>query len=312
MSNDILNLISKIGEKEASLKDKVFISPVFFNTSVAARVSGLIYTFEIPKLNPGWYAFKPTGTSKARKVKEATMAEIEAYVKPLPKIRAVLTMKKDDVYLAKVDKVNRYLPTEELHPVLLCDDSVSDFDQVICRFDGANLWYESLDAFNGPAKGEYLREQMLKLTDPDKVRFSGLLFEERSAYALRLALDKKLVEDRKKLVVEADVKHAGGKLIKFVERSDHLSVTYTVDGQQYTSYVSKDPKHQVITAGVCLSGNDQKFDLKSLVTVLREGHRRHAIHHFNNTNDSDETVAGSFEADPHRRTGDGDDDYEDD
>ena len=44
----------------------------------------------------------------------------------------------------------------------------------------------------------------------------------------------------------------------------------TVDGRQFTSSVNKD-NLTIQMAGICLSGEDQKFDLASMVGVLREG-----------------------------------------
>jgi hypothetical protein len=93
-----------------------------------------------------------------------------------------------------------------------------------------------------------------------------------------MTLDKKLKEDRMKQTLQGDVEHAGGKLIGVAEKSDHFSVTYNVDGEQFTSMVSKNPQHNVISAGICLLGNDKKFTLKNLITVVREAQQKHIVH----------------------------------
>jgi hypothetical protein len=211
----------------------------------------------------------------------ANLIEREMYLKYLDKLRIVLVMKKDGIFYGIPDKANKFgFLINDLLPVFLNDDTPMDFDRIITRFDGANIWFDQVDQGNDPAKAEYLRNCMTKVLDPEEIKFSGLTLEERFAYTLRLTLDKKLVIDRTKDGIKKDVEFAGGAFVKFVERSDHFSVTYRINGQEYTSYVSKDPIHSVISAGLCLNGNDTRFDLKSLVTVIREGHQKGLIHHY--------------------------------
>jgi hypothetical protein len=279
---NVLDLISKIGRKEAQITQQVFISPVFYNALVATRIDGLIYSFTLPAATEyGWYCLQPVDTKKARIVEQANLIEREMYLKNLDKLRIVLVMKKDGIFYGVPDKANKFgFQVNDLLPIFLCDDMPMDFDRVITRFDGANIWFDQIDQSNDPAKAEYLRNCMTKVQEPEKIKFSGLSLEEKFAYTLRLTVDKKLVIDRTKDGLKQDVEFAGGSFLKFVERSDHFSVTYKVNGQEYTSYVSKDPVHSVISAGLCLQGNDKRFDLKSLVTVIREGHQKGLIHHY--------------------------------
>ena len=54
------------------------------------------------------------------------------------------------------------------------------------------------------------------------------------------------------------------------------TVTFTVDGQTHRSTVHKNDL-TVLVAGICLSGEDRKFDLQSLVGVIREGSQRRQL-----------------------------------
>lgn len=282
MGDSVLDIIKKIGVTESALTKSVFISPVFSTRIVATHVAGMNYTFEIPKVAPGWHKFRPIDTKRAKLAGKADLSDIESYLKYFDKARLVLVMKKDDVYMAVPEKMNKFgLPAQELVPVFLTDDTVMDFDRVMARYDGANFWFESVDMGNAPDKAEYLRTCLETLQDPSKIKYAGLNFEEKLSYTLRVTLDHKFVEDRKKRVIEEHVTHAGGKLLRFAEKTDHISVTYTVDGEQFTSHVSKDPAHQVIAAGICLAGNDKRFDLKSLITVMREAKKKRIVHRFN-------------------------------
>jgi hypothetical protein len=65
------------------------------------------------------------------------------------------------------------------------------------------------------------------------------------------------------------LEHAGAELKNYVERHDVYTVTYEVDGQWHVSAVAKKDL-SVQVAGICLSGEDQNFDLQSLVGVIRE------------------------------------------
>jgi hypothetical protein len=276
---DVLDLIAKIGAGENSITEREFVSPIFNNTLVATRVCGLIYAFTIPKTNPGWYKIRPIDGKRARIIGPADPMEIEQYQKFLDRVRLVLVMKNGPVYMAIPDKANKFgFASNELLPIFLTDDTVMDFDRVLARFDGSNFWFESVDLANDPTKADYLRISIEKLLDPKKIKFSGLTFEEKLAYSCKVTLDKKFVEDKKKLSLKEDVEHAGGKFVRFAEKSDHFSVTYKVDGEEFTSTISKDPRHMVITAGICLQNNDKTFNLKSLITVVREAQDRDIVH----------------------------------
>lgn len=275
----IFGIIDELGGMEEALQEREFVSPVFNTRLVATQVDGLVYTFKIPQMRQGWYKFKPVDPQSARSVGEASFLEREQYLSALEKYRVVLVMKHKSVYLAVPEKMNKFrLSFKEPVPVLLPDDSVMDFEQVIVRYDGVNTWFGEPDPSYDPRKGDYLRRSLEELVEPLDLKFSGLTFEEKQAYSFRVSLSKRFIEDRKEKGLRESVEHAGGAFIRFLEREDHYSVTYRVEGEEYTSQVSKDPVHRVLSAGLCLNSNDRRFDLKSLVTVIREGQRGDLIY----------------------------------
>lgn len=271
----VLELIEKMGEEEDRATD--FISPVFFNRQVATRICGIVHTYTIPKVGSGWYKFRGIDSKRAAMVDHASFEERERYLEYLPAIRMVLLYAQKGAYYAVPLKSSGRVHTEPL-PVYLCDDMVMDFDHVVARDDGLCLWFDRVDMGRDPSMPEYLRSSLVTGLHPDALKFSGLCLEERVAYALRYGLNRELLKERERRELEDGVQHAGGKLIDYKVQDDHYRVTYEVDGAHYTSMISKDPQHRVITAGICLSGGDRAFDLKSLITVMREGSQRGLIH----------------------------------
>ena len=278
--NDVLDIITKLGETENSLTKREFISPVYKNRCVITKIDKISYPFTIPETKPGWYKFKPKDHKNAKVLGPCSYQDTESYLKFLQKVRMILVQRDGDVFYGVPFKTNQQgLDIKVIYPIyLVLDDTAQEFDEVICRFDGANLWYQSVDINNDQAKVNYLRESLKALVLPKKIAYSGLRFEDKMAYAVRCEIDKKLQEKTKEYRLKHAVEHAGGIFKSFTEKGDHFSVSYVVDGEKYTSVISKNDNLQVLTAGICLNSGDQKFDLTSLISVIREGQNRDLIH----------------------------------
>lgn len=280
MSDSVLDLIKKLGETENTLTSRVFVSPVYKNREVITRIDHIVYPFSIPETKAGWWKFKPKNRKEARVINPCDMQEIEGYLKCLQKVRMILVQRDGDIFYGVPFKTNdQGLDIKVLYPIyLVMDDTAQDFDEVICRYDGANLWYQSVELNNDQAKVDYIRRALLAAVLPKNLKYSGLRFEDKMAYAVRCEIDKKVLEKNKEYTLKKAVEHAGGIFKAFTEKGDHFSITYEVDGERYTSTVSKNDGMQVLTAGICLSGGDKDFDLTSLVSVIREGQNRDLIH----------------------------------
>jgi hypothetical protein len=277
---DALDLIKKLGETQNSLTSREFVSPVYKNRRVVTRIDKINYPFHIPETKSGWWKFRPKNHKEARVLGSCDLQDIESYLNCLPKARMVLVQRDGDVYYGVPFKNNILgLDIKVLYPIyLVTDDMAQDFHEVICRYDGSNLWYQSVEINNDQAKVDYIRRCLLAAVLPNKITFTGLRFEDRAAYAIRCEIDKKVQERSKEFRLKKAVEHAGGIFKSFIEKGDHFSITYEVDGSKYTSTVSKNDGNQVLTAGICLSGGDRNFDLTSLVSVIREGQNRDLIH----------------------------------
>ena len=161
------------------------------------------------------------------------------------------------------------LRIEDAVPVHLTEDGLERFETIIARFDGRVFWYERRDPGRDPSLAAYLREQLNVGTRPDDLHKANLSREEREAYAFARALIAQAEQDRVEGRLKNALDHAGASYRSHVERGDVFVITYEVDGRTHTSAIRRDDL-TVETAGICLAGQDRRFDLTSLVGVLRE------------------------------------------
>jgi hypothetical protein len=157
----------------------------------------------------------------------------------------------------------------------LAAGDLAPFETVIARFDGTSFWYERRDPARNPAIAEYLRGQLAQRganglpPEAGELHKRGLSREECEAYTLvRRDLAETLRDPAERRLDEA-LAHAGAALTSYNARDGLYTVRYRVDGREHVSTVNQHDL-TVTSAGICLSGQDRRFDLASLVGVLQE------------------------------------------
>lgn len=273
-SKHISDALNRLAEAESRFLASEFLAPVVRGGRVQVRIAGVVCSLRIqPPDFEGWGVFRPASHSEAALVRPAKLAERRRYLDLFPLVRLILTNSRDGRWLGlPAHRADSRFRIDGPAPVRLVEEPQL-FDVVEARYDGVEFWYAGPDARRDPAAAGYLRRELDRLTPPESLHRPGLTAEERAAYALvywpRYEATEEGRRTREERRLRRALEHAGAELTGYVERDDVYTVTYEVDGERHVSAVSK-ADLTVQVAGICLSGEDQNFDLQSLVGVIRE------------------------------------------
>jgi len=273
-SVQVTDALARLAAAEERFLASEFLAPAVRGGRVQVRISGVVCTLRVtPADVEGWGVFRPASHAEAALVRPAKLAERQRYLELFPLVRLILAGRSDGQWLAlPAHRGDSRFRIEGLIPVRLVEEGQL-FEVVEARFDGSQFWYAAPDPRRDPAVASYLREQLAALVLPERVRRPGLTAEERAAYALnywpRYGATEVARQGREERRLRGALAHAGAELKEYVERDDVYTVTYEVDGVRHVSAVAK-ADLSVQVAGICLSGEDEHFDLQSLVGVIRE------------------------------------------
>jgi hypothetical protein len=278
--NNSTNLaIARLAQIESTLIGSEFLAPVARGGGVAMKLAGVRCALRIdePREFTGWGVFRATSYTSATLVRDATARESRQYLRLFPPTRLVVCGRRGGVVEAlpaNADgdrmQINGWVDVQL--PI-----DVDLFDTIISRFDGGVFWFDHVDPRTDPAAAAYLRQRWIAMTPPEFLDRPALTAGQRAAYAhaydRRQAAIRAAEAQQGELRLTRALTHGGATLHDFAEARDSYRVTYTVDGRRHVSVVDKQ-NLTVQSAGICLSGEDRKFDLESLVGVLREGTSR--------------------------------------
>jgi len=270
----------RLAAAESDFLRQQFLAPRLANQPVRVRLAGVVCTLRVePAAFQGWGVFQPVTLAQARLVRLASLRERTAYLSLFPRVRFVLCRRTNDQWYGLLAGADSRFHLVAAGPVpLQLVDCRQLFDTVVCRFDGSQFWWEQPEPRRAkPA--EQLREALAGLREPEALEVLGLTPVEQAVYEahyrVRQAEIADSLRDRTEERLAAALEHAGATLQGYREREDAFTVEYLVDGERHTSVLRKDDL-QVQAAGICLRGTDGRFDLQSLVGVIREakdGHR---------------------------------------
>ncbi|MCJ8283072.1 MAG: hypothetical protein MJK14_25530 [Rivularia sp. ALOHA_DT_140] len=273
---DIRKLIHKLATKENKLLSTEFIAPCLANSKLITRIAGMVYTFT-PKQRDfeGWGIFKPINQKQAAFIEEPNLPLISEYLKKLQPLRLRLAYPlRGQSWLAypvnEADTIERYGYCKPVAVHLV--NEANRFEVIIARTDTAAWWFDECDRRADVMLTEQLREQFKQLISLEELAFKGMTPEMRTAYDLATQQAKEFSALQQQKRDEKRLKKAlqmgGGELQQWSDRQDYWVVNWiTSDGEHHTSAISKNDL-TVMSAGICLSGEDEKFDLQSLVGVV--------------------------------------------
>ncbi len=271
-------LIETLAREEAGLRGREFLAPLTRGARARLRLCGLVYELAVRPPQPGWWRCRVLDARRAEVVEEALPWQRGDYLALWPALRVVLVAplrapdRPNDAWVALPFNPSDALQRFGLSGPLLVQlvEAGRPFERAVARVEGATLWYDEPDRRGDPLLAEGLRAALSE--ERERPGLAGLAPGEAAAYALlagriqeRRAVDAAASTERR-------LRHAlevgGARLVDFVAVEEGLRVTWECDGLRSVTLVGADLG--VLAAGICLSGEDDRFDLTSIVGVVRE------------------------------------------
>ncbi len=273
---DVQKLIGELARQEQDLRGRRFLAPRVQGGRVRTRVAGMVYTFRAqPDDCQGWGVFQPRDARVAQWLEQAQPHQVGRYLGLLLPVRLHLLFPLHDAswlaYPVNESDARQRLGNCRPATVHLVTGGAT-LETVLARWDGAAFWFEATDRGADPRLAEQARHALNRDVPADTLRVKGLTPELRTGYALARdrhgarRVRERLRGDHARL--RRALAFAGGELEDFQDRGGHWAVRWrTSDGRSHHSAIAK-ADLSVIGAGICLDGQDRRFDLQSLVGVV--------------------------------------------
>lgn len=280
------DIIEQLAASQRAFVGTRFVAPVLPGGKVRVRIEGAVAELRIVGQRPaglasaGLAVLEAVAIDRARVVERPRRRQVADYYKLFPRVRLLLV---EPAQRDGADPLQRWRAVRAQAGSQAVDvsgvvtvlfvDGAGRFDTVLTRFDGQNFFFEARDRRRERAYADYLSEAFREERDPAELDKAGLTKLERDAYLLALLRTIERRQEQRAQSAEgklqAALEHAGAELASFVEHGDRYQVSWTIDGQRHTSAVAKSDDLSLLVAGICLAGQDRRYDLASLVGVVK-------------------------------------------
>ena len=267
---DIHTLLDRVASAERNFMETEFLAPVLKGGQVRVRIEGLVLTLRVAgSFEPGWAVLKPLSMDRACILRKPGLQQIRSYLALFPAIRLLLLTRGDTGWLAgQAQAGDSRFQINGPVPVHLAV-GVEPFERIIARYDGARFLFQEVDRRRSPAIAAYLREALQTGISPDQLWKPTLTAQEKEAYRRVYHALEEAKRSRVEIRLRDTLGRADAALQSYIEHEDAYTVSFSANGRTHRATVRKDDL-TVISAGICLSGQDQRFDLQSLVSVVQE------------------------------------------
>jgi len=274
MKRKILRTIESLIRREEAFRRQPFLAPFVRGGRICVRIAGVLHRFRV--LDPdfsGWGVFEAWSEGFARLKHPASPQQVERYLSQLKPLVVILCRRINDTDFSALpanrsDMRQRFGRSRAVL-VRLCEN-VHPFDLVVARSDGCNFWFEDIYPSADPRIAEYLRRALQEKIPAHELSFPHLTPEMRAAYSSVLPEILKQQPRAEKVTPAEAVRRAGGTADYVADEGDEWLVEWrSMFNRRYSTWVRKGDL-TVESAGICLSGMDDQFDLQSLVSAINE------------------------------------------
>lgn len=255
---NLRSTIRHIQEEQQSYIGREFIAPLIPGSQVMLYIGRMVHHVRVMERGRCIGIFQLRSLQDAEFIREAGVFEAMEYLKLFRSVQVMII--DPDQWLGAV------YGTRDFHVVKIAISPHMERFDVIRAYVVGNILISTGYRHTDPIIAAHMRVSLA--LDKPLERLPGLNVFHHMIYEKVRAAKEKTTADK----VKDAVTFMGGTLLDFSEVNETIRVQFQVGGRRFTSSVAlAQNDFQVLSAGVCLSGDDNLFDLTTLVGVLKRG-----------------------------------------